>query len=406
MPSPKRFVLIVLAAAAPWPAARGRAGEKPAAPGMADGKIQGVRKELRRLLGLAWKGRSLRLNRERWRGKAKSKEELIKELEAKYLARGMKKEDAAKWAKMSAGNRMEGSDVGALVEELRGAAGCNSYSRSGGGERFNMTFSGGGMIGRVKADATSFRLALTEEDDAERTVSFRDDGDGTVRIVVQSTDGDFFFCLVQDEKGACRVTHLVGDKLHKLAAKDFAEFFRKNRSYAQEKLLPLLEHMGIVPPLLPGNPELDKAVLARLRPLSDEERAAGEKLLAELDAEAFTAREAASKKLVAMFGRYRALILAKSKDPKASIEAKDRLDKVLEKCAAPYKRADEAIAALGLLEDPGYLVALLERAAAADRAALAAQLRKVTGQKLGEDPAAWKAWLAKGKAGAEEKPGG
>jgi hypothetical protein len=145
----------------------------------------------------------------------------------------------------------------------------------------------------------------------------------------------------------------------------------------------------------PATPEMKKAVLALLArtPQTLDE---GKKLLADLDSEKFPVRDKASKALNERFEIYKDLIEEKLKNSSISQEAASRLHKIMS--AHPdAQKVSQTIAALDLMRDPVYLIGLLDEAAPAERSKVVSQLESVTGQRLGEDAAAWKRWLSENK---------
>jgi hypothetical protein len=75
---------------------------------------------------------------------------------------------------------------------------------------------------------------------------------------------------------------------------------------------------------------------------------------------------------------------------------KTRLEKIVN-ANADAARITHLVELLELEKDATYLVTLLEGAGGADATAIAKQLETISGQKLGTDVKAWKAWLEKRK---------
>jgi hypothetical protein len=371
--------------------------EKPAPggkvrPGFERGALQQVAKGVRKLLGLAWEKKGLQLDRERHEQYGRSKEEVAKEIEERFVKMGLDKEQAAKMAERQAAQDVSGLDT--IFGELRAAAGGGSSGSSRGGDHLAMHFDGGQLAGRLDVNRREFRVVLSETAGPGRQLDFRDDGDGGLSIVSYGAEADFFLRVSQKKDGAFRVTHLRGKELFQGEAESFAAFCRRHPQYAADELLPLLKHLGIVPPPMADDPRVKAEVLSRLRPLSAEEQKEFEQALKGLDDNQFTAREAASKKLAAAYGRCRTLIAATLKEGQPSPEARQRLQGIVEKNSRDFGQIDAAVTALGLLDDPGCLVGLLDEAKGADLAAVCGRLRKLSGRELPAEAAAWKKWWA------------
>src|SRR5262249_4070511 len=120
------------------------------------------------------------------------------------------------------------------------------------------------------------------------------------------------------------------------------------------------------------------------------------KLLADLDNAKFEVREKATRMLGERFEIYKDLIQLKRQDPSISLETQNRLDQILAG-QADAQRVSQAVAALNLSEDAAYLVSLFEHVPAEAIPRFIGHLEKVTGQKLGSDPATWKAWVKNGR---------
>jgi hypothetical protein len=210
-----------------------------------------------------------------------------------------------------------------------------------------------------------------------------------------SNQDDDLLLLQQTKSGSFRMAGFVGGKSIVAKGDNFLAMYRQERQLMDSHVLPVLHSLSIRLMPSPATPEMKLAVLALLT-RTPESLAEGKKFLADLDSEKFAIRDRASKALNERFEIYKDLIQERLKDSSISQEAAARLQKIM--AGHPdAPKVSQTIAALDLLRDPVYLVGLLDGAAPAERAKVFEQLVTVTGQRLGDDPAAWKRWLEQKK---------
>jgi hypothetical protein len=127
-----------------------------------------------------------------------------------------------------------------------------------------------------------------------------------------------------------------------------------------------------------------------LKPMTPAEGAEIERLIRALDADNYQVREKATQALLKRRGRYLAELIRRSSDKKLSAEARARIQQVLSSGGggdlANVRRS-------GVLEDPAFLVDLLEIADPARRGAILERLRSTTGARIGADPVKWRQWV-------------
>ncbi|HOX05337.1 MAG TPA: hypothetical protein PK280_02965 [Planctomycetota bacterium] len=383
LPGPTRRVLSGEAE----PPAAGPIARTP--PGMKKGALQEVAKPLGRLLCLSWDRQGIKLDREVQEEGAKTKEQAVRELTNNFVKQGMPEEQAAKMAEMQAENGASGID--GLFGEICEAGGSRGGGLFSSGEDRSTHFQGAKLSGRMETGRGRFRVILSEQNEPGCQIDFQDDGDGRVRFIGCDADDTFFLRLTQRKDGGVRVI-LVRDKdVFQAQAASFAALRKEHRGMVEKDLLPLLRHLGVTPPPMPSDPAVKAQVLSRLCPPGDGERKAFGDAVRGLDDNDFQAREAASSKLGESYGRFREAIEKLLREGKLAPEAKNRLQSLAESKGREFKRIDAAVAALGLLEDPGFLVGLLDEAKGPDAEAVTAQLKKVTGQDL-PGAAAWREW--------------
>ncbi len=395
-----RFPIFILCAGLsgllPGPTRRALSGEAgPSAgedvagtpPGMKKGALQEAAGPLGRLLWLSWEKQGIRLDREAQREEdTKTKEQAARELANRCINQGMLEEEVAKIVEMLADREGLG-----LFGEIRRAGGSSGWLVSSSDGENSVRFQGTKLCGRMETGRGCFRVILSEQNEPGCQIDFQDDGDGRVSIIGCDADDTFFLRLTQRKDGGVRVVLIRDRHVFHAQAASFAALWRAHRGPVEKDLLPLLRHLGVTPPLMPCDPAVKARVLSRLRPPGNEERKAFEGAVRGLNDNDFQAREAASRKLGESYGRFREAIEKLLREGPLAPEAKNRLQALAESKGREAKRFDAAVAALGLLDDPGYLVELLGEAKGADAEAVAVQLRKVTGQDL-PDAAAWRKW--------------
>jgi hypothetical protein len=141
-----------------------------------------------------------------------------------------------------------------------------------------------------------------------------------------------------------------------------------------------------------GGKAMKAAVIGALTPLPPEVAARARRLIKELDADDFRAREQASKALSKECGKYRPLLVQALQGGKLSPEASCRIEDIL-RANALGSQAQKLLTEL--LKDPDYLIDLLSGSPPKARPAIAEHLRKITGADIAGDPTQWRQWLAK-----------
>ena len=238
---------------------------------------------------------------------------------------------------------------------------------------------------------TFVRFELREVKEPHRTLVVSGTSGGLVKIEYREK-GDLLL-LDQGEDGRVRVLIARGDACESASAASFWELWKTHKDLLGERFFGALKPLGILPPVFPDSPEMKTAVLDRLRPVSEEELRQVEGWIATLDAQAFAEREAATLTLTGHAVRYRPLLEEALKAHADKPEVKGRLQGVLDSLATEQAKEAEAEVSQ-LVDDVDYLVGLLPECSGADRKALVELLERRTMRRLGDDPAAWKAWAA------------
>jgi hypothetical protein len=345
------------------------AAEAPKQPGadaltplMEKGALQEVRKLLEQVFAFTVDGERLKLDRLRW-------------------AQAMKDAPDA--------DALDNSPIDALFWKIGDTTGTGDDGSSTSNARRTLHFSGGKVAGRLDVEGDVLKLTLEENAAPNRRLTLRDDGRGGLALQLLHPEGSVIL-LTQTRGGQCTLVAVLGDQVRSGRGDTFAACFRKHRKEFETHVQPALAHHGIQLFLPTQTPQVRQGVLAILA-RTPETLAQGRQLLDELDSKDFAVREKASQRLSERFLVYENQIRQKLQD-KPSLELQRRLEKILQEHRyAP--RVHQTVATLDLLHDAAYLVSLLDGAKAEDGARLVAELEKITGQKLGTDPAAWKEWV-------------
>jgi hypothetical protein len=282
--------------------------------------------------------------------------------------------------------------IESIFNQLRSSAGVIRSMGIHASDRYReVHFSGTAMGGRLHTRGDYVRMELEEIAAPQRTLEWLDDGLGGMRLMLSNADGELLL-LQQSKQGAASVAGVFAGKSFAANGESFLAMYKQHRTTMDAQVLPVMEALAIRLIPSPQTPEMKKAVIALLT-RTPESLAEGKKLLADLDHEKFQMRDKASRMLNERFEVYKDLIQEKLKASTLSPEASSRLHKIL--AAHPESdKVSQTIAALDLQRDPAYLVSLLAEVGAGDRRRLISHLEAVTGQRLGDDPAAWQRWLA------------
>ena len=297
-------------------------------------------------------------------------------------------------------------------QAIRSAVGNGGGGSSSGGNRRSRYFTSSQFHGEIEFRRPSrlipffggkgwpqMKLTLREKSGPRRTLQINDDGKGSVRISLTGDADHYFLRIKQRPDGSVLVQELRGDFAFASKEKSFLVFYRKHRQYVEQRLVPVMKHVGIAPPVIATDAETSAGVLAMLTPIESNVKSEFDELVSRLGSDSFQERQRATKTLNDNLKRFKPLMQRAAGEPKIGAEAKRRIARVLLKRAAEDDRnADGIIAGLELDRNAGYLIELLAKTTdQKQRGLLVDRLRTVTGQTLGDDTAAWRAWAAKQK---------
>ncbi|MFW5690611.1 MAG: hypothetical protein ACOCXY_02240 [Planctomycetota bacterium] len=352
-------------------------------------------KPIGQLLKLKWEGKSLQVDREHWgrEGDVKTKEHRKAELIKKFTARGMPE----KFAKRQAEMLVDRAPLEDAFAELRKSAGSFRSAMSNTNGMLYKSFRGKDLGGDITQSDTALTIEVMEMVGDTRRLRVSDSPSGLFLLNLIQPAGKTVLILNQDEDGKVRLVHIDGDDVHNYKADSFLELYREHTAYVNETLFPAIRSVGVTLPLGPYDDRIVSAVFSRLKgELTDAERKRVNGILDDLEASDYPTRQAATEKLKKNYFRWRPVIQKAMKERKFSREAKSRLEGVIA-ANATADQYGQIIDGLGLLKSPVYLVELVDRSKGEDRKAAIKHLRKVTGQDIGDDVKAWRAWLAERK---------
>ncbi|HEY1068430.1 MAG TPA: hypothetical protein VGE52_20065 [Pirellulales bacterium] len=366
------------------------AADEPVRLGLEDGKLPEVAEHVGKLVRLRVNGRRLEIARKHWNRpfEGLTDAQVVEAMVAQFMQNGMPREHAQQQAAANF-NRPR---VDYLFNQLQNTVKFTNVSSRASNLDRSIMFSGKGLTAMLETRGESVAMSFEEENAPGRKLELNDDGQGVFRLTLSNRAGTLLLVLVQSSNGRFSVADVRGDRAQANSAASFLDFYRSQRSFVEHDLYPLLAKLGVVVPAASDSPEVQRAVLARLRPLNDADGRRGEELLAALDSDDFQEREKAEADLNMEFDRFRPLIIAAAGDDGASPEVRTRLKRLLSR-RHDAEQIEELIDALQLLGDAGYLLTLHAAASEEQRPHVFASLERLTGQTFGADLAKWKTWL-------------
>lgn len=342
-------------------------------PGEQKGALQNAHFTLRRMLRLRWDGDRLSLDRNHWNHAFAGQfpQDIQADVDHLLEKRGIEpyanENERQQVLRMAQRGVLRGADssplanLGRLFHEFY-ATGSRSYS--GGGTTGRWTAQSDDVYVRLDADLAKLTLSFEELSHPGRVIRIHAVGP-TLQITVL---GDFIHRFQQqvDSNGnsSLRVTEILDDEVLNYQVASFAELYRQQPRYVEDRFLPLLEHLGIVPPLSRFDPQLTQRVIELLTGDRAKIQAEFDVIAQELDVDQFTRRESAFRKLRDDLDKFFPFIYAKSKDTSISRETRARISKLLEiGNEKGTSELDSTIAALGLTNDTHYLTELAKAVA-------------------------------------------
>ena len=251
-----------------------------------------------------------------------------------------------------------------------------------------------------KLQPNQFQVWIVEVTDRNREVQVSGDDMNDFNIVIRGGIDPYIFHMRHTKDGKVSVHEISGTEAFSASSESFEDFCQENSDYVKSRLVPILKKHGVKAPVTRYNPVAKDQVLLAIARIDTEREAAFKEKFAKLDSKEFEEREAASKTLEAEFDEWKEFIRRAMSDEDYTFETRARLTKLVKEKSTPEDNELLAlVASAKLKDDAAYLVWLLDQTEKPEQIAdIFAQLAKVTGQKIGDDVAGWKTWLAAQKA--------
>ena len=371
-------------------------------PLVSDGALQTVREPLARIFQFKIDDSQVKIDREAWEREAKKLPQQLPNavVNAVPMPPNMQGVPPA-MANRLAQQRMAmmgfmapESSIESLFQQIQEASGSSGRGRGGSGRDMRSDFHGGAISGRLLIKDEVVRLSFEEAKSPQRTLELNVEDGECFRLELFAPAGDMII-LHQAKGRQFAVVAIIDGQLFAAKEASIGEFLKRHRQKMVNDIFPLLAKLGVWPYLSPESPEIRKAVLSSLARTAEADKNF-DRLIADLDSDRLTVRDKATLALARRFDECSDLIEKKLNDPLTSPEAAGRLKMVLAE-HEDLQNIRQTIDLLGLREDAKYVVSLLNDASPEENAKLIAHLERITGEKLGADPAAWKEW-AKNRA--------
>ncbi|MCA9148873.1 MAG: hypothetical protein KDA92_06235 [Planctomycetales bacterium] len=360
--------------------------------------LESIEQEIRRIVQLKWDGRRLIVDLGRWEepfggGSVADSRNLILESLTK---RGFVLNQEDHFSSYRHILNQNSSSLTLLFQNLMYHATQRSNHSMGMTQGLNgsqgvASFEVDRLRMRVEVTATAFTMTLHERLAPYRSVEISSNQDGRFRITVL---GEQVTALIQQPNGNVRVLESYDDKVLTASANSCVDLYAEHTDFF-EHLLQEFAAIGIGKPPTRFEPPIADRVVRLLEIAEIDVEANFARLTADLDSLDYTKREAASQELTRDVEAYAPRLEQLFEDDAASLELRSRAQRILEGYAKQQRGPDELVQELKLVDDPIYLANLLGKRPPEDFPRIASRLEKLTGQSLGNDPAAWRDWLSK-----------
>ena len=369
-------------------------------PLIGDGPLQTIRAPLAAIFQFAVDGDQLQVNRAAWDRVAKEIAKNPPPVANAGNAFGAMPVPLANRVVINRNGGFGGQGAASPLEamfqqiERQVQVGSRSMSSGSGGSNTTRTnqFSSDSLSGQLSVSGESIRLSFGELVSLKRTLQFSTEPDAGFHLQLTHPDGDMIL-LSENQKGRFTVVGIVGKKAFANQADSFLAFYKQNRQQLETDVLPGVAQFGICPILSADSPEVERAALAVLL-RTPETTAEGKKLLDQLDSDSAEDRESAANDLMERFLQFSDLVDQRISDKATSAETRNRLQALAESQTGS-QQARQTIALLNLLNDPKYIISILDEVAPHENIKLIKRLEEITGEKLGPDHAEWQRWAKK-----------
>ena len=349
---------------------------------LGDSPISKARDQLKDIFRLRWQDDQLQIDREHWNTVAKQSK--IRDPYSTYFRRTNFPADA--------------KHISTLFHAISIKFGNRGTSLSSGGKSFTRTSRSTTLESRLTVNENFVTVEFQEIDKPRRSLSLRLNRDGHFRIMLLSQKE--MLILEQAKSGSVRLVCDIGNGPRVFSGKSFREFARNDETPLSTELGILMEHFGIVKPILPMDQSVKKAVWAKLVLLSDNSvQAQFDKLVKQLDAPQFQVRQAAMNKINDKYDLFLLSIAAELKKESITPESKSRLSRIIKTNSRSNQIAD-VIRGFELLDSPEYLIRLgKSKPKNQEYKYLIDRLKKITSHDAGDRIEDWEKWAAEKKSG-------
>jgi hypothetical protein len=258
--------------------------------------------------------------------------------------------------------------------EVQQAAGARGSRMSMSGTHTTMSFRAEKLDGKLELGGGSVRIELKGKTDVRCALEVLDEGGGAFRLILSNGEGRLLL-INQTSGGKITVADMTGAKPVVKGADSFAALYRSDTDYVDNRLFPVLKHVGVK--LFPDrfSPQVVNAVLAQLRSPARKDQAKFNALLKQLDDDDYDTRQAAIKALIDRYAEFARQIEKAAKRP-ASEEVKTNLEKVLAR-SAKNREVVDVVSGLKLTDDATYLAKLAQTFQGADRKGVEARVAEL-----------------------------
>nr|WP_272072843.1 hypothetical protein [Mariniblastus sp.] len=289
----------------------------------------------------------------------------------------------------------------ALITQINSIGGNRGGGSSSSGTNWEIRINNNGFEGfanygysRVYPNPSpnSWKIKLKELKAPHRDLYIEANPKGVVSITMNGGDDPYLLRIRQQPSGSLFVQEVSDTAIFSEISPSFDVFCRQHSQFTQDRLLPMIRHLGIDAPMTQFDKNVQASVIAFLAPIKDEELNRFRSLFKNLDSSDYAARETDSKKLSEVFPDWQNFVMRGVVSDHFSIEMRFRLMKALEKNGKPEQvKASRFAISADLANKPEYLIWLLDiQKDQSVRTDLFRQLERSTGLNLGEDVASWK----------------
>lgn len=238
----------------------------------------------------------------------------------------------------------------------------------------------------------TWKLKLKEKKQPNRDLFLEAGPNGEVSITLYGGDNAYLLRIRQFKSGTIFVQEVSDTDIFSETATSFDVFCRRHSKFTQDRLLPMIRHLGIGAPMTQFDKTVQQSVISFLTPIAEEQLTSFQTSFKNLDSSDYDKRKADSDKLAKGFKNWHDFVLRAVNDNDFSFEVRFRLMEALEKNGKPEEiKASRYAISADLANNPQYLVWLYEtHEDESTRANILNQLRQATGEDLGSQIAAWK----------------